>query len=756
MDNNSPELEPVVSDQTNGSLADWSNAPKLSDLKADLENARPSHEAATSKIKVWDDSRTIAGNAVKKFRKGQSTITPRLIQKQAEWRIPALSEPFQSSPDLFKVSPVGWEDVKGAQQNELVLNNQFSTVIDRVALVDEFTQELVYKGTAILRTGWDYQTRKAVKQEPIYEYQQDPSLAQTYQQMAQIDQTNPVSLLAYPQELQDGYNIFKEQQLSLRLTLVGMQNVEYDKVIRNCPTVEVCNVNNIFVDPACAGKIEKASFVIYSFETSTAELKASGLYSNLEKINVSNSSPLTAENFQSNSSDPNFQPSGEPRKRIVAYEYWGYWDIDNSGVLTPIVATWTDGGVMIRMEENPYPHGRPPFVTCQYRAVNKTIYGEPDAELLKENQEIIGAVMRGALDLLGKSANSQTGFQKGLLDSTNKQRFADGEDYEYNPNNSPVSGIHQHEYPAIPASVQYMLAAMNTDAESLTGVKAFTGSAGMSGDSLGTTAAGVRGALDASSKREMAILRRMMQAFVTVGRQIIAMNAVWLNEQEVVRITDEQFVPVRRDDLSGDFDLKLTISTPEQDEAKAQELAMMLQTMAADMDQGMKNLILSNIARLRKMPDLAHQIENYQPQPDPVQEQMQQLQMQLLQSQINLNNSQAQENGGKAILAQSKVGTEQARASQMQAKTDNDNLNFLQTQNGVKHQQQMELEQARGDNQLASQALKQQGTMDQIRQQHNLGLLANHASTTLNHESQLKQMHAQASLQPKQTTGSNQ
>ena len=126
----------------------------------------------------------------------------------------------------------------------------------------------------------------------------------------------------------------------------------------------------------------------------------------------------------------------------------GYWDTDNSGLLRPIVATWVNG-VLIRLEENPFPDKKIPFVSIPYLPVKNSIYGEPDAELLKDNQDIIGAVTRGMIDLLGKSANSQTGFAKNMLDETNKRKFQRGDDYEFNPGTDPRLGIHTHTFPEI-------------------------------------------------------------------------------------------------------------------------------------------------------------------------------------------------------------------------------------------------------------------------------------------------------------------
>lgn len=734
MDNSAPDDVQMLPGVEVPRLTDWVQEPRLALLKQDLDSCKSSHDTQMTKVTEWADYKNGTGKAAPKAQKGQSKVQPKLVRKQAEWRYSALSEPFLSTPDLFKVTPVTWEDKKGAMQNELILNMQFTNKIDRVALIDEYVRAAVDDGTVVLRTGWDYEEVIETVPQPVYNYVYDYSVVQIYQQMAQIEQTDPVQLLNYPQELQDGYTQFKQTQQPIRFVVTGVEMVEQVKVVKNQPTIEVCRLANLYIDPSCNGDLNKANFIIYSFETSLAELKAEGRYKNLEKINVSNQSPLSAPDFQPNTA-PDFQPAGESRKRIVAYEYWGYWDIDDSGTLTPIVATWV-GDVCIRMEENPFPDRELPFVLVQYLPVRKSVYGEPDAELLKDNQDIVGAVTRGMIDLLGKSANSQTAFAKNMLDAANKKKFQQGEDYEYNPGMNPQAGIYTHTFPEIPSSAQFMVAMMNSDAESLTGVKAFA-TTGIDGSSLGDTATAVRGALDAASKREMGILRRLSTGLVKVARKVIAMNAVWLDEEEVVRVTEDQFVPVRRDDLKGEFDLKVTISTAEADEQQAQDLAFMLQTMG-DIDFGFKQLILGEIARLRKMPDLRKQIMDFQPQPDPMQQQMQMLQIQLLQAQIQLTLSQAGEAGTKGDLNATKVGVEQARAAQIQSTADKNNLDFLQTQNGVKHQQQLELAKQKGDDQLALVAMNQQGEQEKMSLAHNLNLLQQHAKSSLDLRNQLR------------------
>jgi hypothetical protein len=238
------------------------------------------------------------------------------------------------------------------------------------------------------------------------------------------------------------------------------------------------------------------------------------------------------------------------------------------------------------------------------------------------------------------------------------------------------------------------------EAESLTGVKSF--SQGVSGASLGDVAAGIRGALDAASKRELGILRRLSTGITKVGRKIISMNAEFLSETEIVRVTNEQFVKVRREDLAGEFDLELSISTAEEDNNKAQELGFMLQTMGPNMDPSMTKIILSDIAKLRKMPDLAEKIENYEPQPDPLMQKKAELEIQLLEAQIATEMAKAQSLGAGAGLAGAKAQTEMVKQGNIQSDTDQKNLDFVEQESGTKQARDLEKtgEQARSQAQL--------------------------------------------------------
>jgi len=681
-------------------LTDWANEPTVRDLKEDYSNASSDRDANITRIDKWLDNLHGTGSAKRKKKKGRSNITPKLIRKQAEWRYASLSEPFLDNVDIFNVMPVTYEDKKAAEQNALVLNNQFNTKIKKNHFIDEYVRTAVDEGTVITRIGWDFVEEDV--ESPIFEIQQtdSPEIIADLQFIAQSLEEDPRYLATLNPEVQQAFQLTQQDGIPREVIQVGTEMVK--KTVINQPTLEVVNYNNITIDPTAQGDLNKANFVIHSFDSSMNELEKDGKYTNLDKVNIENADIL-GEPDHHNEDQSNFQFADKPRKKFVVHEYWGFWDIHGDGILHPIVAAYV-GDVLIRLEENPFPDRKLPFVSAQYLPVRRSIYGEPDGELLKENQDIIGAVTRGMIDTMARSANGQMGRAKNALDVPNRMKFDSGQDYEFNPGTNPDHVFYMHKYPEIPRSAEAMLALQNAEAESLTGVRAFATST--TGNIGAQSAAGVRSATDAASKRELGILRRLGVGIVEIGRKIISMNSEFLDDEEVIRITNERFVPVRRDDLAGNFDLRLSISTAEADTAKADQLAFMLQTTGQTMGLELSQVILSDIARLQKMPDLAKKIAEYQPQPDPLAEKKAQLEIQLLEAQIANEYAKAHENKQNGEL-------DKAKAANLNSQTDQNNLNYLEQEAGVTQERDIELQgvQARGN-----QALENQKHLNRLRE----------------------------------------
>ena len=682
---NPSDLNKVASEK----LTDWKIEPSIADLKGDLDYARQENTDQKSNVDGWLNLRNATGAESGKKTKtvGRSSVQPKLIRKHNEWRYPALSEPFLNTERMFNINPRTFEDKAAADQNQLILNWQFDTKLNKVDFIDRYVRKTVDEGTCVVRVGWERKTEKVKVLKPVYEYTQlemgDEEGMQMLAQATEMATSDPEAWEAdpsIPDELRAAVEFGLENQEMVVAVEIGEEWVQENKITYNQPSLKIIDVANFFIDPSCDGEWEDAQFMISTFESTKSELKKRGIYKNLDDVNWG------ANQIKAQVGDPDHETTtpiadgrlNQDKSKVLVYEYWGEWDVHDDGVMIPIVATFI-GDTMIQLTENPFPDRKPPFVIVPYMPILGSIWGEADASLLQDNQRILGAVTRGTIDLLGRSANAQSGYSKGFLDSVNRKRFTNGEDFEFNPNEDPRVAIQQMQYPEIPNSALTMMQLQNAEAEGLSGVKSFSG--GITGEAYGQVARGISGALDAAGQREMSILRRLAEGMRLIGRKIISMNAFFLEEKEVIRVTNREFVEIKRKDLSGAFDLIVDISTAQVDEQKSQDLGMMLQTIGPDMDPGLSKIILGQIADLKRMPELAEQIRSYEPQPDPLQQRLAELQIEELEAKIELD---------------------KARATEAMAQAENKALDTELESTGSKHQRDVEKmgAQARGNRDL--------------------------------------------------------
>ena len=681
----------------------WTNPPKLEDLNQNFEDSKGAHGVAMQERRAALDVLNVTGPEKIKSKKGYSKVQPKLARKHAEWRYAALTEAFLSTLDMYKLKPRTHEDLLSSRQNQTLINYQWNNQIDKVPFVDELVRTAVDEGTVFVRVGWESVEEEFIKKVPIYDFYPATTQEQVQelQQAAVIQQQDKYAFDAHvPEHIKQALQLTVANGKPIYPVLKETLEQEETRMLVNRPTAEVCNSGNFYPDPLCNGDLDKAEFAIYSFETSKSELRKQGdMYFNLDQIKTDTGSILNAPDHEVDG-DEAFNFKDDPRTKFVAYEYWGFWDVDGSGVTTPIVVTWVNGTI-IRMEENPYPDKKIPFVSAQYLPVRKSTYGNADSFLLKDNQAIIGAVTRGAIDLMARSANAQQGMREDALDATNKRKYEMGMNYMFSPMVDPRNAIITHLYPEIPQSVSLMLSMQEMDANNMTGVRPFGAT-----DSSAGTATADRGVLDAATKRETGILRRLGRLMQKIGTKIVAMNGEFLSDEEIVRVTDENFVAIRREELAGNYDIEVTIATAEEDATKAQELSFMLQTLGNNIPFELTQKILVEIARLRKMPNFAKSVEDYSPEPDPQQEMIKQLEIAKMQLELAEIQAKTTKLHTAAQLDVAKAGEAGAKTGNIQSDTDQKDLDFLDQQSGQKHNREMQQDQAQARGNMALEILK--------------------------------------------------
>ena len=650
-------------------------AELLSALKADLKAADLLKRDQDAVIAKWKAEYN--GDPYGNEKKGKSAIVSRDIKKQSEWQHATIVDPFVSTSSIIKATPITWEDEEAARQNELLLNTQFCRKFDRFNFMSKAIKVLDREGTLVVQTGWDYEDEEVTT-------------------MAEMVVVN-----------EEGQEIIVEQEVTETI------------VKKNQPTAKVCRNEDIYIDPTCQDNLDNAQFVIYRYETDLSSLKKDGRFKNLEQV-----ARFGREDYDYDPpDDTEFKFADEPRKKMVVYEYWGNYDMDGDGIAEPIVCAWIND-VIIRLQSNPYPDGKPPFIVVPFNSVPFKIHGEANAELIGDNQKVKTAIIRGIIDNMAQSNNGQVAIRKGALDQVNRKKFLAGNNFEFN--GSP-NDFWQGSYNSIPGSAFDMIGLMNNEIESITGTKSFSG--GINAGALGATATGARGALDATATRRMNIVRNVAENLVKpLIRKWMSYNSEFLEDEEVIRVTNDKFVPVRRDDLDGRIDLDISIATAEDNAAKSQELSFLLQTLGPNEDPAIRRGLMADIMELMRMPDQAKRIREYQPQPDPLQEQLKQLEIQRIQlenekikADILDKQARAQENTIDAELKKNKAAVEAAKARKLTSEADMTDLKFIKEDEGYSHLEKVELEDLKHLQRMQAKNADHQANLEQMMAQRLAG-----------------------------------
>ena len=646
-------------------------ADLLKTLKQDLSSAKDMKAAIDQRVAERRD--IYNGKPYGNEEEGKSKIVVKLAKRQSEWGHAKIKDPFVSTPEIIKCNPVTFEDVQAARQNELLLNYQFCRQFDRYKFMTKAIKVLDVDATLVVQTGWVYEDEEITQMTDVVE----------------VDE--------YGNEF------------------ITTQRVPTIRVKKNQPTARVCRSEDVFIDPTCQDDIDNAQFVIFRYETDLSTLKKDGRYKNLDKLKEAGDELSSDEDFDPED-ETEFKFSDKARKKLLVYEYWGNYDIDDDGEVEPIVCAWI-GGTIIRLGSNPYPDKKPPFIVVPFSSVPFQLHGENNIDLIEDNQKVITATTRGIINNMAQSTNGQVGIRKGALDAIQRKKFFSGKNFEFN--GSPAD-FWQGSFNQIPGSAFDMMTLQNNEAESLTGTKAF--SQGLTGNALGNTATAARGVMDASASRTLDTVRNIAENLIKpLMRKWMAYNSEFLSEEEVVRVTNSEFVPIRRDDLAGNIDIDISISTAEDNSMKMQELTFLLQTLGNTLPFELTQKVLAQIARLSRQPELEKDIEAFKPQPDPMAEQMKQLEMAKLQAEVQYlqarsfaaQASAGEDDADKAEkLAQAELKRAQAR--KLMSEADNLDLKYIADDRQVKHQEDLDKEQLKHQQKLELEDMKRLARLDEM------------------------------------------
>ncbi len=203
----------------------WCNEPTFDDLYKDYQSAQDDHALVVTNLDRWKTN--LEGGKPIGSPKGKSKVRPKLIRKQAEWKYPALEEPFLNTENMYEVNPRTYEDVESASQNETLLNYQWSVKLDRVELIGDIVRTDVDEGTVIVKTGWysEEEMNTVEKEFPVYASpEQSLMIIQTSVQAGKMSPEQGQAMLQSGEPVQMG---------------TEMKEVQEPVIIENKPTYEV-------------------------------------------------------------------------------------------------------------------------------------------------------------------------------------------------------------------------------------------------------------------------------------------------------------------------------------------------------------------------------------------------------------------------------------------------------------------------------------------------------------------------------------
>lgn len=654
--------------------------------KDDYQLSKIDHDIKLAKIYKWrreyngepyEDYDNSDGTKKDDLAIKRSRLVTRDIKKYSAWLESSVIDPFISTDNIVKCFAGTPRSTKFAKCAEAILNTQFCRQFNRFNFMSQAVSTLLRDGIVVVKTGWDFMqderevfynidTPLSVLGQPLQPEipeEQLQQIAQENQQEAEI-----LKLASQPMLDELGRQVYNHQEQS-----------RTEKVsIINQPTAKLCRNEDIYIDPTCMGDINKAQFIIHKYLTDLSTLKMDGRYKNLEKLREEDAFNPSQSGYRI---DYDFDFEDKTRKKYLVKEYWGNMQIDDTGIVTPIVIAWIND-VVIRCEENPYPDNKPPFIIAPFLPIAFDIYGEPNGAILSDNQRVRTAIYRGIIDNMANSNNAQIGILKGELDPENRKRMLRGENFEFNKN---PANIFVGNYNQLPQSIFSFLQLIDGESTQLTGIN--TWGQQQTTDRIGNDNSS-KGVLDGGNLRKLQIVKSIAENLIKpLLRKWLEYSAELLDDEQVFRLTGgEHFEIIRRDDLYGQIDIDLSISTNEDNAIRANQLAFLLQTIGPNEDPNIRKMIMAEIMRMNKMPELATRIENYEPQPDPLVVAQQQLMIEKLKAEI----AELQANAGKieqdGILKSAKAQNEGARAEQTKAQTDKINLDFIQQQRGMKEQ----------------------------------------------------------------------
>lgn len=321
------------------------------------------------------------------------------------------------------------------------------------------------------------------------------------------------------------------------------------------PVATQVDLFDIYVDPY-ADNIKNAEYVIHRVERNIDELKNNPLYNIPREIVAEVSSD--EYKVQRDSITGVSKPSKSNEKLVELFEYWGKYDFGAGE--EEAVCVVANRKYIIRLEPNPYLHGRKPFISLHDIQMPHEFWSIGEVEPLTYLQYELNDIRNQRMDNVTLILNRMWKVSKGAdVEESELVSQAGGVVHV-----GDMNGLEVIQTPDVTASSYNEETYVKDDAKTASGVNDFiSGSPGNSKNqsSIGNdTATGIMLLQEAGNARFKYKMDNLEDSLREFGKQLISLDQQYLTEDIKVRVLGEggvKWVDISPQDIAGEYDLEI-------------------------------------------------------------------------------------------------------------------------------------------------------------------------------------------------------
>jgi len=564
-------------------------------------------------------------------REGRSKIVWKLGKKQIKTLVSNIVKQFTGSPSIVRLSPIAKNDEYKAKIDERLINFFYDKEIDNVSFNKRLALITAKEGTCVVKVGW----RKRTKKEKI---------------LVTDEEAN--------QLINQGLVLEKENDTWYKINIV-----------ENKPTLEIIPNEDVYTDPL-AYEQKDLRYIFIRKEVTKEDLLSNPI---LDKEKVQQwineaykSKDVGSENDLHNREMWEIYLEEEPKKdeidtKVSLYEFW--YKKDGQVKVKYLIF---DGGETKVFAEKNIEFDFLPFVFFNLDVNEFSVWGDGLIDLIEDEQKFMTSIIRGVIDNMALSNNGIKFIKKGSLDPVNFNRLIAGEPVvEINTTAKLSDVMVDGSFNELPSSVYNMLQIIEQQAEGLTGIS--RAMQGVDMTMIKSPASNFGALMNQAQIRLYDFILSFQAGWKRIFYMWLKYAMKYLSDDEIfertgISIPDLKYKTIMKlskkynlDKLPNDtkqkalmliekevfdifnkedikYDVKFRIGTDALTQIKISQLNMLMQQLIPVASSGsipgdIINKLLAKLAELLEFPEIADEIENYKPQPNPMQQQMMKLEM---------------------------------------------------------------------------------------------------------------------------------